>query len=66
MAPNELLFTAQPKAPALVLAGASGWAVNDFFIYPLTQLRVNSPLTPVPDSTTAAQPSDDEPSRFRK
>jgi hypothetical protein len=24
-----LLFTAQPKAPALVLAGASGWAVND-------------------------------------
>ena len=24
-----LLFTAQPKAPAFVLAGASGWAVND-------------------------------------
>ena len=24
-----LLFTAQPEAPAFVLAGASGWAVND-------------------------------------
>jgi hypothetical protein len=23
------LFTAQPEAPAFVLAGASGWAVND-------------------------------------
>jgi hypothetical protein len=23
-----LLFTAQPEAPAFVLAGASGWAVN--------------------------------------
>jgi hypothetical protein len=23
-----LLFTAQPKAPAFVRAGASGWAVN--------------------------------------
>jgi hypothetical protein len=32
----------------------------------IQQLRVNSPLTPVPDSTTAAQPSDDEPSRFRR
>jgi hypothetical protein len=25
----ELLFTAQPKAPAFVLAGVFGWAVND-------------------------------------
>jgi hypothetical protein len=25
----RLLFTAQPEAPAVVLAGASGWAVND-------------------------------------
>ncbi len=66
IAPNELLFTAQPEAPALVLAGASGRAVNDGFICPLTQLRVNSPLTPVPDSTTAVQPSDDDPSRFRR
>jgi hypothetical protein len=24
-----LLFTAQPKAPASAMAGASGWAVND-------------------------------------
>jgi hypothetical protein len=23
------LFTAQPEAPAFVLAGASGWAVNN-------------------------------------
>jgi hypothetical protein len=23
------LFTAQPEAPAFVLAGASGWAVNE-------------------------------------
>ena len=26
---NGIVFTAQPKAPAFVLAGASGWAVND-------------------------------------
>jgi hypothetical protein len=26
-----LLFTAQPKAPAFALAGAFGWAVNDYF-----------------------------------
>jgi hypothetical protein len=25
----SLLFTAQPEAPAVVLADASGWAVND-------------------------------------
>jgi hypothetical protein len=34
-----LLFTAQPKAPAFVLAGASGWAVNDKINAPLTLLR---------------------------
>jgi len=33
-----LLFTAQPKAPAFVLAGASGWAVNDYVNDPLTLL----------------------------
>jgi len=27
---NQLSRTAQPEAPALVLAGASGWAVNDW------------------------------------
>ncbi len=31
-----LLFTAQPEAPAFVLAGASGWAVNDYINDPLT------------------------------
>jgi hypothetical protein len=25
---SKTLFTAQPEAPAFVLAGASGWAVN--------------------------------------
>jgi hypothetical protein len=28
---SGLLFTAQPKAPAFALAGAFGWAVNDYF-----------------------------------
>ena len=27
--PFGLLFTAQPQAPAFMLAGASGWAVNE-------------------------------------
>ena len=26
---NGIAFTAQPEAPACVLAGAFGWAVND-------------------------------------
>jgi hypothetical protein len=29
VAPCGLLFTAQPEAPAFLLAAASGWAVND-------------------------------------
>jgi hypothetical protein len=28
-ASSTLLFTAQPKAPAIAKAGASGWAVNE-------------------------------------
>ena len=32
----------------------------------IQQLRANLLLTPVPDSTTAVQPNDDDPSRFRK
>jgi hypothetical protein len=30
-----ILFTAQPEAPASVLACASGWAVNDKMISPM-------------------------------
>jgi len=26
---NGIVFAAQPEAPAYVLAGSSGWAVND-------------------------------------
>ncbi len=29
VASSVLLFTAQPEAPASMLAGAFGWAVND-------------------------------------
>jgi hypothetical protein len=39
-------FTAQPDAPAFVLAGASGWAVND---------EINSLFTPVTPTVSAAQ-----------
>ena len=31
----SILFTAQPEAPAFVLAGASGWAVNDKITSPM-------------------------------
>ena len=36
-----LLFTAQPEAPAFVLAGASGWAVNDWINDLGTTLVIN-------------------------
>jgi hypothetical protein len=29
VASGVLLFAAQPEVPAFVMAGASGWAVND-------------------------------------
>jgi hypothetical protein len=37
--PKSNLFTAQPEAPAFVLAGASGWAVNDYANDPLAMFR---------------------------
>jgi prepilin-type N-terminal cleavage/methylation domain-containing protein len=40
--PCGLLFTAQPKAPAFVLAGASGWAVNNQMQQPTCTERVLS------------------------
>jgi hypothetical protein len=36
----ELLFTARPEAPAFVLAGASGWAVNE---------KAQAPIHSIPD-----------------
>ena len=37
--PKSNLFTALPEAPAFVLAGASGWAVNDYVNDPLAMFR---------------------------
>jgi hypothetical protein len=42
----ELLFTAQPEAPASTKAGASGWAVND---------EINSLLVPKVSDLGAVQ-----------
>lgn len=36
---NGIAFTAQPEAPAFVLAGACGWAVNDQINSPVASCR---------------------------
>jgi hypothetical protein len=46
-----LQFTAQPEAPAFVLAGASGWAVNELINSPPEtpgEIRICSPLVIAP------------------
>ena len=44
-----LLFTAQPEAPAIKLAGASGWAVNAIPFYEGLCMKRNCVNRPVSD-----------------
>ena len=78
MVPNELLYLSPPtlrrgfngfctsKEKIIVSGAKARRPLRQAQGGLIQQLRANLPLTPVPDSTTAVQPSEDDPSRFRR